>query len=41
MKKIYKAPESELTQLWLSLILNDSLVDSYGGEDAVPIDGEW
>ena len=44
MKQQYKAPKSELTQQELSyLLLENSLVidNYYGGEDAIPTDGEW
>ncbi len=42
MKKQYITPESEVQRFQLSfLLLEDSLVDTYGGEDADPIDGIW
>ncbi len=42
MKKKYITPASEQisTQLQRALLEN-SLVDSYTGEDAIPADGEW
>ena len=44
MKQQYIAPKSELTQNEISyVLLEDSLVIDgyYGGEDAVPTDGQW
>ena len=42
MKQQYTAPESELVkQVLSSFLLEDSLVEYYGGEDATLINGEW
>lgn len=44
MKQQYKAPQSEISQYRISyVLLEDSLVIDgyYGGEDAIPTDGEW
>ena len=42
MKQQYKAPQSEISQHEIYyVLLEDSLVNYYGGEDAIPTDGEW
>ena len=42
MKKKYTQPQSEQIPMLLTYsLLEDSLVDSYGGEDAIPVDGTW
>lgn len=42
MKHRYITPEIELPQMQPEFcILQDSLVDNYGGDNVNPIDGEW
>ena len=43
MKQQYTAPQSELLQHEFSYLLleESSLVEFYGGEDAIPTDGVW
>ena len=42
MKIQYITPQSEVLHMQLSRgLLEDSLVDYYGGEDATPVDGTW
>ena len=42
MKHTYMTPESEKLEYLLSYcMLQDSLIDSYSGEDAYPVDGQW
>ena len=45
MKYRYITPESETLEMQFAhCILDDSpadLVDYYGGDDVIPIDGEW
>ena len=42
MKTLYSTPQAELLEMQLmARLLEDSLVDGYGGEDAIPGDGTW
>ncbi len=42
MKKQYIQPCSEQLPVLLNYsLLEDSLVDTYGGEDSLPVDGNW
>ena len=42
MKTRYTTPEAELLNLQLSAcLLEDSFVENYEGEDAIPGDGTW
>lgn len=42
MKYKYITPQSEALEMLLDYcILDDSLIDNYGGDNTDPIDGEW